>query len=712
TLGKHEGVLAIGQTAEQLNAAYTNYNFAVDTGDFTISEQTIDPDDPDNPGSYLNVQVSEPVDVTYNGQHQQSPVTVERLDADGNVIATLVEYTDYTLTYENDVNAGVETAKVIVTGINNYTGTVVKTYTINPAEAMIVVNNNAKVYGEDDPVFQGKVVLYNDGAADQPLYTNVLTEEVDTLGDITYSRTNAGVEDAGTYEGVLTAAVEDGTLNSNYTYEVWPGDFHIAKSDELVAKITTSAKDLTKVYDGKALTLTAEATPSEGSTLMYSTDGGETWSDEVPSITSVGTLDVMVKAVNPNYYDSYPVEATLTVTPATLKVTTPSLAKVFDGTPLTAAGKIEGFVNGETATFTTTGSVTNVDDLNNGVAGNNTYSLVWDGTALKDNYTVVEDLGTLQVFPQSIDPDDPDPDNPDPGDPDPDNPDPENPDQPFFTGATVNDPRNTTYNGTDQAWLPTVVSDEGVTLTQSTDGGETGDYIVSYGSSTINAGHIVVTITGCGNYAGTVTREYNIFPATITVHANNHSKVQGQADPSLTSWYEGAVGNEIPGWTGFISRAAGETPGQYAIGQNTLQLADGQNGFLESNYTLEFVGATFTITPAPVTPGGGDDTPVTPVTPVNPVPGPDDGADDATDDAETEAIDDDETPLTESIEDDDTPLASGREDRDCWVHWFMFVGLAVSAIYYIGALIHRRKFTGDLKSYEDSVLNPDDQNRA
>ncbi|MBM6908879.1 hypothetical protein, partial [Collinsella intestinalis] len=38
TLGKHEGVLAIGQTAEQLNAAYTNYNFAVDTGDFTISE--------------------------------------------------------------------------------------------------------------------------------------------------------------------------------------------------------------------------------------------------------------------------------------------------------------------------------------------------------------------------------------------------------------------------------------------------------------------------------------------------------------------------------------------------------------------------------------------------------------------------------------------------------------------------------------------------
>ena len=394
--------------------------------------------------------------------------------------------------------------------------------------------------------------------------------------------------------------------------------------------------------------------------------------------------------VTANYTFGESVAGELYIEPRPVTITTPSASKVFDGTPLKAAGTMSGLVNGETATFTTTGSVTNVDDANNGVEHNNTYTIEWNGTALEGNYTVVEDLGTLTVTAQSIDPGE----------------DPDNPDNPAYSGATVNTPSNVQYNGQDQAWLPTVVDGQGNTLTKDV------DYTVSYDGDTKNVRHIVVTISGIGDYEGTVTREYDITPATITVHANNHSKVQGQADPSLTSWYEGAVGNEIPGWTGFISRAAGETPGQYAIGQNTLQLADGQNGFLESNYTLEFVGATFTITPAPVTPDGGDDTPVTPVTPVNPVPGPDDGADDATDDAETEAIDDDETPLTESIEDDDTPLASGREDRDCWVHWFMFVGLAVSAIYYIGALIHRRKFTGDLKSYEDSVLNPDDQNRA
>ena len=475
-----------------------------------------------------------------------------------------------------------------------------------------------------------------------------------------------------------------------------------------------------QVYDGELQEPEITVKDSDGNLLTRSTDGGKTGDYVVTYGNNLNATDdgdlatVTITGIN-NYKGEVTKE--FKIAPATLIVTTNGASKVYDGKPLTDDGysiqtvgedgnPFDGMYEDDGITIKVTGTQTNA-----GQSDNDFEITDWTNTE-SGNYTVEENLGKLTVFPQSIDPEDPDPDNPDPDDPNPDDPDPENPDQPFFTGATVNDPQNTVYNGTDQAWLPTVVSDEGVTLTQSTDGGETGDYIVSYGNSTINAGHIVVTIKGCGNYAGTVTREYTIFPATIRVHANNHSKVQGQADPSLTSWYEGAVANEIPGWTGFISRAAGEAPGQYAIGQNTLRLADGQNGFLESNYTLEFVGATFTITPAPVTPDGGDDTPVTPVTPVNPVPGPDDGADDATDDAETETITDDDTPLTESIEDDDTPLASGREDRDCWVHWFMFVGLAVSAIYYIGALVHRRKFTGDLKSYEDSVLNPDDQNRA
>ena len=907
TVGIYPGTVVATGEADQ-----GNYSVTFKNGDFEITQQTINPDDPDNPESYLNVQVSQPDDVTYNGKHQQSPVTVERVDVDGNVIATLVERVDYELSYVDDVNAG--EAKVTVTGINNYTGTVEKTYTINPAAAMIVVYNNAKVYGEDDPAFQGKVVLYNDGAADQPLYTNVLTGELDTLGDITYSRTNADVEDAGTYEGVLTAEVKDGTLNSNYTYDVWPGDFHIAKSDELVAKITTSAEDLTKVYDGNELTLTAEATPSEGTTLMYSTDGGETWSDQVPSLTNVGTLDVMVKAVNPNYEDSYPVEATLSVTVRSVTITTNDAAKVFDGTELTnETYKVTSgsFVEGETygmdfgesgqtavgksannATVVFAGegnqytaqannySVTVVpgtllvypqsidpedpdpenpdpenpdqpfyngvkvtgpedvdynglsqqlpptvtdrndnpldpnyydvaysdDTVNTGtvtitVTGKNGYTgevqvtyqikkvgltittpdagKVYDGTPLQNqvvqadgwkdndasqvtltangsitevgstlntyvatdpdnvlrNYSITEDLGTLTVWPQSIDPTDPgedpdpdDPDAPDPSDPDPDfpgeDPDPDNPvvpDQPFYTGAEVNAPQDVSYNGADQTWAPTVTDAEGNLLTA----GE--DYEVSYSTDdrTNVTGVITVTITGKGNYSGTITREYQITPLEIDVYIESQTKVEGEADPTFTFNYEGVLEGESMGWTGAFVRDAGEAAGTYKVAQGGFVLADNEAGnFLASNYTLTVHPGTLTITAAPVPPGPDDPDPVTPVTPLptpdpTPVPTPTPGDPGATEttttpatEEATETIDDEATPLTapEPIDDDGTPLASGAH-RDCWVHWLMLLGILVTVVYYGGVGVRRVRFSSSLQSFEDDVLGNDETNR-
>ena len=63
--------------------------------------------------------------VTYNANEQKPNVTVK--DKDRNV--NLAKNKDYTVTYQNNVNAG--TASVIITGINNYTGTAMQSFTIS-----------------------------------------------------------------------------------------------------------------------------------------------------------------------------------------------------------------------------------------------------------------------------------------------------------------------------------------------------------------------------------------------------------------------------------------------------------------------------------------------------------------------------------------------------------------------------------------------------
>ena len=228
--------------------------------------------------------------------------------------------------------------------------------------------------------------------------------------------------------------------------------------------------------------------------------------------------------------------------------------------------------------------------------------------------------------------------------------------------------------------------------------------------------------------------------ATITVTAEDQTKVWGERDPQLTTTYSGAKNGETPGWTGSVARVDGENPGDYKIMQGTLELADGENGFDADNYDLEFIPGTLTITAAD---DGDDDIPVTPVDPVD--PGDDDdnpgGGDDTnpggggattgggtnpapvavtagddaddTDDAEDEeTVEEDETPLaddaesdSEQIGDDTTPLASGEtNEQTCWTHWVMLAGLVVTVVYFALSAARTRRATNELASFEDDVL--------
>ena len=517
----------------------------------------------------------------------------------------------------------------------------------------------------------------------------------DGEGQPSVSRTEAG-----TSPMVLDA--KDFTATSpNYekvTVEVENGWLNILpNNDEVELTITGNANTVT--YDGTEqsvagftfVAVQGEETLDNGQFSVSLAEG----SAAKASGTNAGTYnmdltkgDFVVESTNYSNIKVSVVDGSLTINTRSVSVVTDSASKVYDGTPLTAPGRVENLVEGESVTV-------NTSELTAVGTTDNLYTIDWDN-ANEANYTITgEAIGTLTVTAQSITPGE-DPDNPDPS----------------YVDVQVNYPADVPYNGQDQTWVPTVTGNARAALVAGT------DYDVTYSTNdrTNVTGDITVTITGKGNYKGTVERHYQITPLTITVTPNNVSKYVGQDDPTLTSTYAGYIQGETAGWTGSLTREPGEAVGTYVISQGDLQLADNANGnFLAQNYRLVVNDGVFTILAVPggggttTTPGGGTTTP-TPGAPAIVATGADDATDEATE--TEEAIDDDTTPLaspSETIDDDGTPLASGRHE-DCWVHWFILLGMILSAVYFVGVSVRRRKFTSSLLGYEDKVLGNDRDN--
>ena len=75
--------------------------------------------------------------------------------------------------------------------------------------------------------------------------------------------------------------------------------------------------------------------------------------------------------------------------------------------------------------------------------------------------------------------------------------------------------------------------------------------------------------------------------------ADAKTKVYGNPDPALTYHITSGTLAFSDGFSGALSRVAGEDVGSYDIQQGTLTLG--------TNYTLGFIGASLAITPRPVT---------------------------------------------------------------------------------------------------------------
>ena len=132
TVGTYEDVLDVTYTQNN------NYTVTVNKGDFTITQQTINPEDPSNMG----VTVNSPSDYEYDGNaHQWKP---DVTDKDNNL---LDEGTDYIVSYDKDDFTNVTgIITVTIEGTGNYTGTVTRTYQITPRPVTLTSGSASKTY--------------------------------------------------------------------------------------------------------------------------------------------------------------------------------------------------------------------------------------------------------------------------------------------------------------------------------------------------------------------------------------------------------------------------------------------------------------------------------------------------------------------------------------------------------------------------------------
>ena len=202
---------------------------------------------------------------------------------------------------------------------------------------------------------------------------------------------------------VMADNTTDVTANYNLITRT-PGSLNIVNRTTPY-EITVVANSSTgNVYDGTAKSATGFQTLSftvAGNT--YTVEGLTTSnpsSTDVCNLTNAVSGTAVVKDVAGNdvtaQFNVATTNGTLSITPATLTVTTGSATREYNGTALTASGSISGLVTPtggtqETATFAVTGSQTAVG------GSSNTYTLTWDGTAKQSNYTLIESLGTLTV---------------------------------------------------------------------------------------------------------------------------------------------------------------------------------------------------------------------------------------------------------------------------------------------------------------------------
>ena len=472
--------------------------------------------------------------VTYNGSEQEPAVTVK----DGE---TPIDEDEYEVTYTNNKNVGTATVTITDKEGGDYIVYGSTTFTIAKAPVTVTADAKTKGYGDADPELTFTTTALQGSDTQATAFTGALTRE--------------SGEAKGTY------AISQGTLASA-NYEISFTGAYLTITNKT---LTITAGSDSKVYDGTALTNNTYTNTSllAGDAIESVTvSGSQTNAGSSANVPSGAVIkNGSNENVTANYEITY-VNGTLTVTPRPVTITADSDTKEYDGTALTKNTYTNtALLEGHSLTsVTVTGSQTAAGTSDNVPSA----AVIMNGeTDVTGNYAPTYVNGTLEVTQKALTIT-------------------AGSDTKVYDGTPLT---KSTYTNTA---LATGDAIESVTFTGSQ---------TAVGSSN-NVPSAAVIKNGSDE---TVTASYDITytngtlsvtQASVTVTANNASKVYGEEDPaSFTATITGLVNNESESLISIstVSRASGENVGTYAI----TPAGDASQG----NYTVNYLAGTFTITP-------------------------------------------------------------------------------------------------------------------
>ena len=323
----------------------------------------------------------------YNGEAltDNGCTFTEGVLVDGDVLQAVVEGSQ---TNKGSSANVVKSYKVVrgsddVTGNYKFTNSVDGTLTVTPRVVVIESEGGRRVY--------------NGQPLTNPNYKFTTGSFVD--GEVSEVKTTGTITEVGSVDNTIVYTTTDKFDANNYDITLTPGKLEITPvTAEVVVTITENSGSAK--YDGTEKTVTGYKVTSISDPLYKESDF--TFSgDATIKGTDAGTYDMNLapgdfKNTNGNFKNVRFVinDGTLVISPRVLTITSGSDSKEYDGTPLTSSEiKVtgDGFVDGEGASYTFTGSQLDVG------SSKNTFDYRLNDNTKAKNYEITKEYGDLTV---------------------------------------------------------------------------------------------------------------------------------------------------------------------------------------------------------------------------------------------------------------------------------------------------------------------------